>query len=296
MKNYFRSFKIRSGSAGFTLIELLIAMSIMSIVMALLGSGLVTILRQNQSAETETFNRTNINRALDFITDEARAANILTGSSSTAPTAPIVPPAWDWAVSNGLGSTGSPTAKLYLQIPLSVVSMPSSNDYVNIPNHGFLTGNVVRFTGTAPITGGLLINTNYYVVVSNKDKDKFKVASTLANAVNTPPTTIDLTIVSSGSVTVNKLVIYYIIDKTSTWWGNKTVNRSLGPCSTASNCSVLVDAIAINKPVPDPTTDGFTAKVTNSRQVTVTLTGQLNDLTTPKLASPLSASAFARSQ
>lgn len=280
MKNYFKGLKILNSSAGFTLIELLVAMSIVSVVLTIAGYGLVAIMTKNQTADTETTNRVNINRALDFISDEVKMANSAIDSSGTAPT-------WSWTGSNGLGSGVNATAQLYLQIPLSVLSMTASTDLINIPNHNFSSSNAVMFTGASTIAGGLSTNTVYYVVTdSTTNANNFKVASTLANAASN--TAIDLTSNSSGNVIANRLLIYYIRDKTSTWLGAKTVNRSAGPCSTSSNCPVLVDSIANN---------GFTATVANLRQVGLMLTGQLDDKTpSPTLLSPpLSTTAFARS-
>lgn len=283
MKNYFKGLKILNSSAGFTLIELLVAMSIVSVVLTIAGYGLVAIMTKNQTADTETTNRVNINRALDFISDEVKMANSAIDSSG-------IEPSWSWrSIDNsGLGGNSvNATAQLYLQIPLSVVSMTASTDLINIPNHNFSSSNAVMFTGANTIAGGLSTNTVYYVVTDGTtDASNFKVASSLANAASN--TAIDLTSNSSGNVIANRLLIYYIRDNTTTWLGAKTVNRSAGPCSTSSNCPVLVDSIANN---------GFTATVANLRQVSLTLTGQLDDKTpSPTLLSPpVSTTAFARS-
>jgi len=66
--------KIYQSSAGFTLIELLVAMSITTIFVGLTGSGLVAIMENNSKAEAETLRRVELNRALDFIAEEARMA------------------------------------------------------------------------------------------------------------------------------------------------------------------------------------------------------------------------------
>jgi prepilin-type N-terminal cleavage/methylation domain-containing protein len=85
MKTQLQIFKTQQFSKGFTLTELLVAMSITLVVITLAGSGLVTLMTANQKTDIETQRRTNLNRALDYIADEVRAANkvnpVLTGSS-----------------------------------------------------------------------------------------------------------------------------------------------------------------------------------------------------------------------
>lgn len=274
MKKYFQVSKIPRLTAGFTLIELLVAMLITSIVVTLTGSGLVLIMQKNNAEEAENISQTNINRALDFISDEVRMAN----SASDTTTAPA------WATGIDLGTTGSPTAQLYLQMSLLVQNMTSTTDLINIPQHGFSSGNAVMFTGAGNIAGGASKNTVYYVI--KYDADNFKLASSLANVASN--TAIDLTSNSNGSLIGHRLVIYYIREHTSTWLGAKTINRSVGPCVSPydqSNCPELVDSIA---------SSGFSASVTNSRLVNLQLQGQLDDNTTPKIASPVSTSVSVR--
>jgi prepilin-type N-terminal cleavage/methylation domain-containing protein len=68
--------KINIGNAdsapGFTLIELLIAALISGVILTLAGIGLINILRANLSNETETRQRIQLNRALEFMSDEIR--------------------------------------------------------------------------------------------------------------------------------------------------------------------------------------------------------------------------------
>lgn len=82
MKSHLKVFNTYQSSAGFTLIELLVAMAITSIVVSLAGSGLVTIMGKNSKAEAETLRRVEFNRALDYIANDVRRANIITTASS----------------------------------------------------------------------------------------------------------------------------------------------------------------------------------------------------------------------
>lgn len=87
MKNNFaRNFKTvntQSPSAGFTLIELLVAMSLTLIVTSISGFGLVAMMTNNNKAEARTQRRTEINRALDFISNEVRMARKINPTSPT---------------------------------------------------------------------------------------------------------------------------------------------------------------------------------------------------------------------
>lgn len=250
-KDFAKLFGIQKTSNGFTLIELLVAMSITMIVVSLSGFGLVTIMSANNKGEADTQRRTNLNRALDFISDEVRTASIVT---STAP---------GWASSWTLGG-GVPSAKLYVQIPLKEVDNMTAVGSITVNNHGFSNGNAVMFTGSGIMPTGLLKNQIYYV------RDKTANTFNVSLAVDTAA--IPLTTSSSGSLTVNQLLIYYIRTNTPTWLPPNTINRSAGPCSTTpnyaeSNCPALVDSIAAN---------GFTASVTSSRQAELTLIGKLS--------------------
>jgi prepilin-type N-terminal cleavage/methylation domain-containing protein len=57
-------------TTGFTLIELLVAALISGIILILVGIGLTNLLRVDQSNEATTRQRVQLNRALDFISDE----------------------------------------------------------------------------------------------------------------------------------------------------------------------------------------------------------------------------------
>ena len=91
MKNNFarllKTVNTQSLSAGFTLIELLVAMSLTLIVTSLSGFGLVAMMTSNSKAEAKTQRRTEINRALDFISDEVRMSRKINTNTNTTTTA-----------------------------------------------------------------------------------------------------------------------------------------------------------------------------------------------------------------
>lgn len=247
----------QSTSAGFTLIELLVAMAITSIVISATGFGVVAITERNTKEKAETERRVELNRAQDFISDEVRTASKVNDSTS--------PPAWAWTADLG---GGSPSAKLFLQIPLKVNSINAVTEEVTIEKHGFSAGNAVMFTGTDTTTG-ISKNVVYYVTEA-PDANTFKVSTSLSNAK--AGTAFGLNALGTGSLTANRLVTYYIRDNTSTWLGPKTINRSAGPCSddyVESNCPVLVDSIAA--------TNGFTATAISSRKAELDLRGAFSD-------------------
>lgn len=278
MKNYFlKLFGFQKNSAGFTLIELLVAMSLTTIVVGVAGFGLVAIMGANNKGEAETQRRENLNRALDFISDEVRTASMV---SSTAPlwatdsndTDPANS-ASDWI--NKLGEVPS-SPKLFIQIPLTVENMTSGNP-ITISKHGFSDGNAVMFTGSGTVSSPLSKDKVYYVREVNPNK--FNVSSSPSGAA------IALTTNSSGSLIANRLVIYHIRDSSSTWLPPKTINRSPEPCLDARSCPALIDSIAAN---------GFTATVTSSRKAEIHLIGQLTKDPTPTYE--ISTTAFARSR
>lgn len=69
---------------GFTLPELLIGIAITGIVISIAGSGLVNLMQADQNSEFESRLRFNLNRALDFIADDARSSNFISTSRPTA--------------------------------------------------------------------------------------------------------------------------------------------------------------------------------------------------------------------
>lgn len=78
MKNnfviFFKIINSQRASSGFTLIELLIAASLTTLVVGLSGFGLVSMTERNKTAKAETERRVELNRALEFITDEVKEA------------------------------------------------------------------------------------------------------------------------------------------------------------------------------------------------------------------------------
>jgi type II secretory pathway pseudopilin PulG len=252
----------RRYSGGFTLIELLAAVSLTTIVVGAAGFGVATIMNANAESESKTQRRVQLNRALDYITEDIRRAKTATDDPTTLTT--------DWSWDSNLGAvSASPTPKLYLEIPLSVESVSKNDDTITIPNHGFSSGNAVMFTKDGTVVSLDSKNKVYYVVMdkaAGTDRDHFQVATSLTNAKN--DTEIDLTANSSGNLTANQLLIYYIRNNTGTWLDPQTINRSAGSCSLSANCSVLVDAIAKN---------GFTTSVTSEKRVGLNLTGKLED-------------------
>ncbi len=73
-KLYFLRLRQQSGMAGFTLLELMIAMALTGTILTLAGFGVVAMLQAYQRSDSETARRTNLNRALDFMSDEIRMA------------------------------------------------------------------------------------------------------------------------------------------------------------------------------------------------------------------------------
>lgn len=112
---------------GFTLVELLVATLIGGIVIAIAGSGMVSIMTLDKNSMSEQQRRSELNRAVDFIADDIRmsrrvnavndettltAANAITQSATTL-----------GAFNPGLGAIGTPI--LYLEIPLGFADCPT---------------------------------------------------------------------------------------------------------------------------------------------------------------------------
>lgn len=289
LKTYLKIFNIRSSSAGFTLIELMIAMALTTIVVSAAGFGLVSMTNNNKKAEAKTQRRIELSRALDFISDDIRMASSISDTSVTAPT-------WatnndtndpdnqllDWI--NNLGG-GSPFAKLYMQIPIKFDKIATSS--ITAKQHGFSAGNAVNFTGSdTDLAAANLSKDVVYYVTKDPATDSFKVSNSISNATNGVARSLN-DVASSGSLTVNRLLIYYIRTNTSTWLPPRTINRSAGPCLDpyeASNCPALVDSIA--------DTNGFTASVTSSRQAELRLLGKISNNSTQTYE--VSTKVFAR--
>ncbi|WP_299412090.1 prepilin-type N-terminal cleavage/methylation domain-containing protein [Acaryochloris sp. IP29b_bin.148] len=64
----------RGRFAGFTLTELLVASLILSVVITLAGFGLVRVLKANEQNTVEAERQSELNRALDFMTDDIKTA------------------------------------------------------------------------------------------------------------------------------------------------------------------------------------------------------------------------------
>ncbi len=79
-----KPFKKRQGSSGYTLTELLIGGIISAIVIGAAGTGLMYLLQGNKTSTIETSRRTEVNRALEFISDETRKAQTIETNPSTA--------------------------------------------------------------------------------------------------------------------------------------------------------------------------------------------------------------------
>ena len=78
---YLRKFP---SSAGYTLTELLIGASLTSVVVGAAGFGLIQVMNLNKSGNAQVERRMEVNRALDFISDEVRRAeSIETDTSDT---------------------------------------------------------------------------------------------------------------------------------------------------------------------------------------------------------------------
>lgn len=70
-------------ASGFTLLELLIAAGITFIVIGASLASLVEVMKINQQSESETLRRQDLNRALDFMTDEIRRGTSVALSATT---------------------------------------------------------------------------------------------------------------------------------------------------------------------------------------------------------------------
>ena len=108
-------------SGGFSLTELLVAGVIGVIVLAAVGTSVVTILRANKEAEARTQRRIDLSRAFDFITNETRMARAINQTDTTISNGTSVT-VEDVVASSGLDLTdlgAYETVVLYLEIPIS---------------------------------------------------------------------------------------------------------------------------------------------------------------------------------
>jgi len=102
--------------SGFTLVELLVAIAITGIVIGASGFGLVSILQANKRAEAATERRTELNRALDFISEEVRMASYIEPSVSDSFNASTTAPKFSETKSCNNSSDGLDCV-LILKIP-----------------------------------------------------------------------------------------------------------------------------------------------------------------------------------
>ncbi len=78
--------------AGFTITEVLLAGLMMLIVVLVAGNGVINLLRSNYRANADSEIQNNLNRTLEFVSDEVRRASRI-ANSATAITSTKVPPA-----------------------------------------------------------------------------------------------------------------------------------------------------------------------------------------------------------
>lgn len=74
---FIKNCKTLSPSAGFTLTEVLVAAMLTTIVMMIAGMGLVNMLRSNYKANAASEIRNNIDRTIEFVSDEVRRAEFI---------------------------------------------------------------------------------------------------------------------------------------------------------------------------------------------------------------------------
>lgn len=68
---------------------------------------------------------------------------------------------------------------------------------ITITAHGYLTGQVLNFTSTGTLPGGIIASTDYFAIVTGVNT--FQIATSLANAVATTPVIVTLTTTGSGT-------------------------------------------------------------------------------------------------
>lgn len=110
-----------SSTAGLSLIELLTSTVITTIVILIVGNGLMSALNATKSAEARTARRTELNRAFDFVTNEIRMAESInrTNSLSASATTSLATVVQNAGLGSAqLGNFGA--IALYLEIPIEV--------------------------------------------------------------------------------------------------------------------------------------------------------------------------------
>jgi prepilin-type N-terminal cleavage/methylation domain-containing protein len=137
MNDIERSSNSADSTTGFTLIELLVAALISGVILILVGIGLINLLRADQSNEATTRQRIQLNRALDFISDEIRESKEV----SLAP-----PPGWSMVGCEAL---------FYVQKPMTGVADPQVAYYSCPPPAGELwKGPKVLYRATTALPTG----------------------------------------------------------------------------------------------------------------------------------------------
>lgn len=105
---------------GFTLVELLTATIIMSLVLSLVGFGVITTTKASQKTESVAARRHDLSRAFDFISNEIRMAHRINQTNRVVATnsSTLVNVVTDSGLNlSDLGNYG--TLVLYLEIPIS---------------------------------------------------------------------------------------------------------------------------------------------------------------------------------
>jgi prepilin-type N-terminal cleavage/methylation domain-containing protein len=93
-------------SFGFTLIELLVASLLVSVVILVAWTGLLSVMNMTQAAEARSARQMELNRALDFMTNEIRMARFINQSATAKANGSTVP------LANVVTSTGLPLTAL----------------------------------------------------------------------------------------------------------------------------------------------------------------------------------------
>ena len=139
-------------SAGYTLTELIIGAGISVVVIGAAGMGLMNLMRGNNTSTTQADRRAEVNRALEFISDEVRRAEtIQTNVSNSSDGVPYSD------LPSGFGSNGE---EIVLALNLPALGQDNPNKKVIYyvkpkPDSNWLGPNVIyRFGPPLDTTGG----------------------------------------------------------------------------------------------------------------------------------------------
>jgi flagellin len=143
----------------------------------------------------------------------------------------------------------------------------STSDTFNIAAHGFSTGDAVVYSnGSGDAVGGLTSGTTYYVIKTSNDS--FKLASSSANALASPPVPIDIT--SLGTVADDSIQKKFSINAVGV--NNSSTNVLVLSQPTWGVDAYLVfnrgDALAGNV---SPLIDGTVYQIASNNGVSITL-------------------------